>query len=180
MPLAPGTRIGRYEVTGPLGAGGMGEVYRARDSRLNRDVALKALPEPLRADPDRVERFEREARVLAALNHPHIAGIYGLEESGTSVFIALELVEGGTLAGRLAAGPIAIREALVIARDVADALQAAHDKGIIHRDLKPANIMTTPDGRVKILDFGLAKTLEPEPSSPSLSPTTEPAVRRRS
>ena len=161
--LSTGTRIGVYEVTAPLGAGGMGEVYRARDTKLGRDVAIKVLAESVVADPDRVARFQREAQVLAALNHPHIASIYGLEEAAGGQFLVMELVEGGTLAERIAhGGPgLAIDEALAIARQVADALQAAHDKGIVHRDLKPANIALTTEGQVKVLDFGLAKALGP-------------------
>src|SRR4051812_6263424 len=162
MPLNPGTRLGVYDVVSLLGAGGMGEVYRARDAKLHRDVAIKILPESFVADPERVARFEREAQLLAALNHPHIASIYGLEHTGTAQFLVMELVEGETLADRLR-GPgtggsgLAVEEALGIARQIADALQAAHDKGIVHRDLKPANVALTHDGQVKILDFGLAK-----------------------
>ncbi len=165
-------RIGVYQVLAPLGAGGMGEVYRARDTRLGRDVAIKILPRAFTADPDRLARFEREARVLAALNHPHIGAIYGVEdgpvafdhaqagEAGTGTRIlalVLELIEGETLADRLERGPMPVGEALTIARQIADALDAAHEKGIIHRDLKPANIRITPEGVVKVLDFGLAK-----------------------
>lgn len=157
MPLAPGSRIGVYEVVAPLGAGGMGEVYRARDSRLQRDVALKVLIAAVADDPDRLARFSREAQVLAALNHPNIAAIYGLEDSA----IVMELVDGPTLADRLAAGALPLDEAMAIAKQVADALSAAHEAGIIHRDLKPANIKVRPDGTVKVLDFGLAKALEP-------------------
>jgi Tol biopolymer transport system component len=161
--LAPGSRIGPYEIVGPLGAGGMGEVYRARDPRLNRDVAVKALPASAALDADRVGRFEREAQILAALNHPHIAALYGIEDVGaheaaTSRFIVLELLEGGTLADRLRRGPLPQRDVLTIARQVADALHAAHEKGVIHRDIKPANLAFTADGHAKILDFGLAKT----------------------
>jgi Tol biopolymer transport system component len=157
MRLTPGTRIGRYEISRSLGAGGMGEVYRARDPRLNRDVAIKALPGHFDAHDERVTRFEREAQLLASLNHPHIAAIYGIEEADASQFIVLEIVEGGTISERLSSGPMDVREALRIARDVADGLQAAHDAGIIHRDVKPANIALTPAGKPKILDFGLAK-----------------------
>jgi serine/threonine protein kinase len=165
MSLRSGARLGPYEIVGTLGAGGMGEVYRARDARLGRDVAVKALPAAAALDADRVARFEREAQILAALNHPHIAAIYGLEETAggpgepaRSQFLILELVEGGTLADRLARGSMPLTEALAAARQVADALHAAHDKGIVHRDLKPANIALTRDGAAKILDFGLAKT----------------------
>src|SRR4051794_28965167 len=172
MSVAPGTRLGIYEVVGLLGAGGMGEVYRARDPKLQRDVALKILPELFAADPDRRARFTREAHVLASLNHPHIASIYGIEESADVTALVLELVEGDTLADRIARGPIPLAEALPIAAQIADALDAAHEKGIVHRDLKPANIKLTEEGRVKVLDFGLAKALLDE-SSPdvSMSPT---------
>ncbi len=152
--LQAGARIGVYEILGPLGAGGMGEVYRARDTTLGRDVALKILPEPLAADPDRLMRFEREAKALASLNHPNIAQIYGFH--GETHALVMELVEGEDLAARLARGALAIGEALPIAQQIADALAAAHDKGIVHRDLKPANVMLTAGGRVKVLDFGLA------------------------
>jgi len=159
--LTSGTRLGVYEVTGRLGAGGMGEVYRAHDTKLHRDVALKALPEAFAKDPERMARFEREAQVLASLNHPHIAAIYGLEEAGDARAIVMELVDGPTLADRIAQGAVPIDEALPIARQIAEALEAAHELGIIHRDLKPANIKVRPDGTVKVLDFGLAKALEP-------------------
>jgi eukaryotic-like serine/threonine-protein kinase len=160
MPLSPGARLGPYEIVSPLGAGGMGEVYRARDARLHRDVAIKVLPDRLASDPDRLARFEREAQVLASLNHPHIAHIHGLEESGGTRALVMELVEGDTLADRLARGAIPVPEALTLARQLADALDAAHERGIIHRDLKPANVKVTPDGVVKVLDFGLAKAIE--------------------
>ena len=161
MTFVAGSRVGPYEIVSILGTGGMGEVYRARDSRLRRDVALKALPDGMTADPERVARFQREAHILASLNHPHIAAIHGLEESDGHRFLVLELIEGETLAQRLEAGRLTLVNALTMARQIADAVQAAHDKGIIHRDIKPANIALTPDGRVKVLDFGLAKTLEP-------------------
>ncbi len=157
MALSAGTRIGPYEIVSPLGAGGMGEVYRARDSKLQRDVAVKILPDTFVTDPDRVVRFEREARTLAALNHPHIATLYGFEEGRALV---LELVEGPTLADRIAAGPLPLDEALVLAGQIADAVEAAHERGIIHRDLKPANIKVRHDGTVKVLDFGLAKLVD--------------------
>jgi serine/threonine protein kinase len=157
MGLQSGTRLGPYEIVAPLGAGGMGEVYRARDARLKRDVALKVLPDTFATDIDRLARFEREAQVLASLNHPHIAGIYGIEEGHGTRALVMELVEGPTLADRIAQGPIPAEEALPIARQIADALEAAHEQGIIHRDLKPANIKLRPDGTVKVLDFGLAK-----------------------
>jgi serine/threonine protein kinase/dipeptidyl aminopeptidase/acylaminoacyl peptidase len=176
MVFAAGARLGSYDVIAPLGAGGMGEVYRARDSRLNREVAIKTLPEALAADHERVARFEREARLLAALNHPSIATIYGLERSGSAQFIILELVEGGTLADRLKRGPLPTDDALRIARDVADALHAAHDKGIIHRDLKPANIALTPGGRPKVLDFGLAKAFAADSTATTIDDGTRAGV----
>jgi eukaryotic-like serine/threonine-protein kinase len=171
MPLSLGSRVGRYEVTGTLGAGGMGEVYRARDARLNRDVAIKSLPESVAHDPERVARFEREAQLLASLNHPHIAAVYGVEDAGALQFIVLELVEGGTLADRLARGALPQREALQIARNVADALSSAHEKGIVHRDLKPANIALTTTGDPKVLDFGLAKSGVPDADSMTIAAT---------
>ena len=171
MPLSAGARIGPYDIVAPLGAGGMGQVYRARDAKLNRDVAIKALPDLFADDPERVARFEREAQLLAALNHPHIAAIYGLEQAAGARFLILELVEGESLAETLSRGPLPVREAMGAARQIVDALEAAHEKGIVHRDLKPANIMWTPEGQVKILDFGLAKALETEQSNASLSPT---------
>ena len=178
MTLAAGTRLGPYEILSPLGAGGMGEVYRARDGKLNRDVAIKVLPEAVAEDAERLARFEREAQVLAALNHPHIAAIYGLEKSGNVEALVLELVEGETLAEKIAAGPVPIDEALAIARQIADALEAAHEKGIVHRDLKPANVKVTPEGMVKVLDFGLAKALTGDASSPDQthSPTLTAAA----
>jgi serine/threonine protein kinase len=162
MSIKAGTRIGPYEVTSPLGEGGMGVVFRAHDTKLQRDVALKLLPDHFADDPERLARFEREARVLASLNHPNIAQIHGLEESENTRCIVMELVEGATVQERLKRGPIPIDEALQIAKQIADALEAAHERGIIHRDLKPANIKLTPDGTVKVLDFGLAKALASE------------------
>jgi eukaryotic-like serine/threonine-protein kinase len=180
MPLQPGARVGGYEVLGQIGVGGMGEVYRARDARLKRDVALKVLPESVAQDADRLARFQREAELLATLNHPQIAAIYGLEESDGVRALVLELVEGPTLADRISRGPLPLDEALSIARQIADALDAAHSQGIIHRDLKPANIKVRDDGTVKVLDFGLAKALEPGAGArPDLtnSPTiTSPAM----
>ena len=158
--LAPGAHLGAYEVLGHLGAGGMGEVYRAKDTKLGRDVALKILPASFTNDPERVARFRREAQVLASLNHPHIAQIYGLEEANGTQFLVLELVDGESLDKRIARGRIPVDEALGIAKQIAEALEAAHEKGIIHRDLKPANIALTTDGQVKVLDFGLAKAIE--------------------
>src|SRR5438034_240953 len=151
MPLMIGARLGAYEIVSELGAGGMGQVYRARDSKLGRDVAIKIVSDGFGDDSERLVRFQREAHLLAALNHPHIAAIYGLEEANGSQFLVLELVEGDTLAMRLESGAIPVSEALTIARQIADALQAAHEKGIIHRDLKPANIAFTADGQVKVL-----------------------------
>ena len=176
MPLTPGTRIGAYDVTGPLGAGGMGEVYRARDMKLDRDIALKVLPAAFTADPDRLARFEREARVLASLNHPNIAQIHGIEETGGTRALVLELVEGPTLADRLEQGPIPLDEVLSIARQIALALQAAHDAGVIHRDLKPANVKVREDGTVKVLDFGLAKALDTAPAPPDADPLQSPTL----
>ena len=180
MALAPGIRLGAYEIVSLLGAGGMGEVYRARDTKLDREVAIKVLPELFVSDPERVARFQREAKTLASLNHPHIGGIYGFEDTDGERALILELVEGPTLADRIAQGPIPLDEALPIARQVAEALEAAHEAVIIHRDLKPANIKLRPDGTVKVLDFGLAKALEPtSAASPSVtaSPTiTTPAM----
>jgi eukaryotic-like serine/threonine-protein kinase len=169
MTIAAGTKLGRYEIRSQIGAGGMGEVYRARDEKLNRDVAIKILPEAFAQDSDRLARFKREAQVLASLNHPNIASIYGLEESNGFMALAMELVEGPTLADRLAAGPIPFDEALTIARQIAAALEAAHERGIIHRDIKPANIKVTDDDAVKVLDFGLAKVFVDEAPDTDLS-----------
>jgi eukaryotic-like serine/threonine-protein kinase len=172
--LTTGTRLGPYQILSALGAGGMGEVYRAHDTKLNRDVALKVLPDAFASDPDRLARFTREAQTLAALNHPHIAHIHGLEDANGVPALVMELVEGPTLADRIATGPIPLDEALPIARQIAEALEAAHEQGIIHRDLKPANIKVRPDGSVKVLDFGLAKAMEPALASSAnamMSPT---------
>ena len=177
MPLDPGTRLGVYEVTAKIGEGGMGEVYQARDTKLNRDVALKVLPDLFAADPDRLARFQREAEVLASLNHPNIATIHGLEETDETRALVLELVEGPTLAERIAQGPVPLDETIAIASQIADALEAAHEQGVIHRDLKPANVKVKDDGTVKVLDFGLAKALDPSPvGDPSLSPTLTAAA----
>lgn len=179
MALAPGTRIGPYDVSALIGAGGMGEVYRARDTRLKRDVAIKVVRGAWVDTSDRLARFEREAELLAALNHPNIAAIYGVEESAGTTALVLELVDGPTLADRLVTGPLPLSDALTISRQIIDALDAAHEKGIVHRDLKPANIKVRPDGTVKVLDFGLAKTLESDaaPQGVTRSPTmTSPAV----
>ena len=157
MSVTIGTQLGSLEILSLLGRGGMGEVYRARDTKLKREVAIKILPDEFSRDPDRVARFQREAEVLASLNHPNIAAIYDLQEAKGSRFLVLELVEGETLAERIQRGPISIDEALNIAKSICEALEAAHEKGVIHRDLKPANIKITPEGKVKVLDFGLAK-----------------------
>jgi serine/threonine-protein kinase len=174
--LTQGTRLGAYEILPLIGAGGMGEVYRARDTRLNREVALKVLPELFAADPDRLARFKREAQLLASLNHPNIAAIYGFEENA----LAMELVDGPTLADRITQGAIPLDEALPIARQIAEALESAHEHGIIHRDLKPANIKVRSDGTVKVLDFGLAKAFEGEVATPDVShsPTLSVAATR--
>ena len=167
--IAPGRQIGPYRILSLLGAGGMGEVYRARDTTLGRDVAMKVVSDAFLATPERLARFELEARVLATLNHPHIGAIYGLEEADGVRGLVLELVEGATLAERLSSGPLPIQEALALARQIVDALEAAHEKGVIHRDLKPANIKITPDGTVKVLDFGLAKVFARETSGSDVS-----------
>src|SRR5437016_6892683 len=159
MALAPGTRVGAYEIVAPLGAGAMGEVYRARDTRLGREVALKVLPTLFALDSERLARFQREARLLASVHHPHIATLFGVEDFDENHAIAMELVEGPTLAERIAAGMIPIEEALRIGRQIADALESAHERGVIHRDLKPANIKLSANDDVKVLDFGLAKAL---------------------
>ncbi len=159
MALNADTRLGPYKVLEPIGKGGMGEVYRAHDTKLGRDVALKVLPELFAGDPERLARFRRESKVLASLNHPNIASIYGFEEAEGIHALVLELVEGPTLAERIEEGPIGVEETLSIARQMADALESAHEQGIIHRDLKPANVKVKDDGTVKVLDYGLAKAL---------------------
>jgi serine/threonine protein kinase len=160
MALAAGTRFGSYEIIAAIGAGGMGEVYRARDTRLKRDVAVRVLPDTFSQDPDRLARFDREAELLATLNHQNIAAVHGFEESNGVSAIILEFVEGDTLAEMIERGPLALKDALPIARQIAGALEAAHEKGVIHRDLKPANIKVRSDGTVKVLDFGLAKSFD--------------------
>ena len=177
--LNPGDSLGPYEVLEFLGAGGMGEVYRARDGKLNRDVALKVRSEPFAPHSDHLARFKREAHVLASLNHPNIAAIYGLEESSGVPALVLELVEGPTLADRIAQGAIPIEEALSIATQIAEGLKAAHERGIIHRDLKPSNIKVRSDSTIKILDFGLAKAFDPSGSGaavPAAATITSPAM----
>ena len=153
-------QIGPYEIIREIGRGGMGIVYLGRDVKLERVVAIKALPDEVARDPERLSRFDREAKLLASLNHPNIAAIYGLEESDGVRYLVLELVPGLTLAERIARGPLPVDEALTVCRQIAEALEAAHEKGIIHRDLKPGNVKVTPDGKVKVLDFGLAKAFE--------------------
>jgi len=183
MSLTPGSHLGPYEVLSAIGAGGMGEVYRAKDTKLNRDVAIKVLPDLFANDPERLARFTREAQTLASLNHPNIAAIYGVEESKGIRALVMELVEGDDVSALIARGPMPLGDALPIAKEIALALEAAHDAGIIHRDLKPANIKVPAGGTVKVLDFGLAKAMDPpspgatagKPSDPE--PTmTSPAM----
>ena len=169
MPLTIGSQLGSYEVTALLGRGGMGEVYRARDNKLKREVAIKFLTDEFSRDLDRTSRFQREAEILASLNHPNIGAIYDLAEFNGARFLVLELVEGETLADRIARGPVRIDDALEITKQICDALEAAHERGVIHRDLKPANVKITPDGKVKVLDFGLAKAMENAPANATLS-----------
>ncbi len=181
MTLAIGARLGSYEITGSLGSGGMGEVYRATDTKLGREVAIKTLPAALAGDKDRLARFEREAKLLAALNHAHIGAIYGFDEHEGTLYIAMELIEGETLDHKLEAGPLPVEEALRLALQMAQALEAAHEKGVVHRDLKPANLMITLDGVVKVLDFGLAKAFSGNPSeaSPAHSPALSVAMTQQ-
>ncbi|HEV2214916.1 MAG TPA: serine/threonine-protein kinase, partial [Terracidiphilus sp.] len=188
MGLEAGGHFGSYEIVSPLGAGGMGEVYRARDAKLGRDVALKVLPDSMAPDPQRMARFEREAKTLASLNHPNIASIYGLEESAGAGALVMELVEGETLQERIArsskartslsGGPVRLQteECLSIAKQIAEALEYAHEHGVVHRDLKPANIKITPQGTVKVLDFGLAKVLTGGDSAASMDPSNSPTL----
>src|ERR1700692_4567791 len=179
MALATGTKLASYEVLAQIGAGGMGEVYQAHDAKLGRDVAIKVLPGAFAHDPERLSRFQREAKMLAALNHPNIATIHGLEQSNGTSYLVMELVSGETLADRVKRdGAIPIEEALKIAVQIAEALEAAHEKGIIHRDLKPANVKVTPEGKVKVLDFGLAKAYADDGTSQDIanSPTMSAAA----
>jgi len=181
MTIEAGTRLGSYEILAPIGAGGMGEVYRARDTRVDRAVALKVLPEEFFEDSERRTRFEREAKLLASLNHPGIAVLYSFEEISGRHILSMELIEGEDLAQRIASGPLPLEETLSYARQIAEALEAAHEKGIVHRDLKPANVKVTLDGRVKLLDFGLAKIFEGDPGKPGSGPgvTASPTLTAR-
>src|SRR5215831_1624784 len=169
MALSRGTTLGTYEIVDSLGTGGMGEVYRANDSKLGRKVAIKVLPDGFANNAERLARLDREAHLLASLNHPNIAAIYDLAESNGTRFLVMELVPGETLAQMIQRGPVPVDEVIGICRQIAEAVEAAHDKGIVHRDLKPANVKITPDEKVKVLDFGLAKAFEPEPSKANLS-----------
>src|SRR6202034_4352711 len=177
MNLSAGSRLGPYEIVSPLGAGGMGEVYRARDTRLKREVAIKVLPQAFSLDADRLRRFEQEALATAALNHPNILAVFDIGTNEGSPYVVSELLEGETLRDRLRSGAIALRKTLDYALQIAHGLAAAHEKGIIHRDLKPDNLFVTKDGRVKILDFGLAKLMQPKESVANVAPTlTLPGV----
>jgi len=180
--VTPGERLGPYEITAALGAGGMGEVYRATDTRLGRSVALKLLPEAVAAEPERLARFAREAKLLASLSHPNVATLFGLEELSGRRVLVMELAEGEDLAERLKRGPLPMDEAIAVARQIAEALEEAHEKGIVHRDLKPANVKLTPDGKVRVLDFGLAKHWSPgddgrSGSEPALSQSARSRAR---
>src|SRR5580700_2462661 len=176
MSLTSGTRLGPYEIVAPLGAGGMGEVYRARDTRLGRDVAIKVLPEALANDADRLRRFEQEARTIAALNHPNILGIHDIGAHDGAPFLVSEFLEGQTLREKLASGPLPVRRAIEYALGIAQGLAAAHEKGIVHRDLKPENVFITRDGRIKVLDFGLAKLVSPEENHETTVTLSSPAT----
>jgi serine/threonine protein kinase len=179
MSLSAGTRLGPYEILAIIGTGGMGEVYRAHDTKLNRDVAIKVLLPAVANDPDRLARFSREAQVLASINHPHIGAIYGLEDSGEIRALVMELVDGPTLADRLVQRPIPIDEALPMAKQIAEALEAAHEQGIIHRDLKPANIKVRADGTVKVLDLGSRRlSIRSAPRAPMRRPRRRSRAQR--
>src|SRR3984885_5777473 len=176
MALTSGTKIGPYEIQSPLGAGGMGEVYRARDTRLGRDVAIKVLPEGVAKDADRLWRFEQEARTIAALSHPNILGIHDIGTHDGAPFLVSELLEGQTLREKLVLGPLPVRRVIEYALGIAQGLAAAHEKGIVHRELKPENVFVTRDGRIKVLDFGLAKLVKPEENHESAVTLTSPAT----
>ena len=178
MDLDAGTRLGSYEIVAFIGAGGMGTVYRALDTKLGREIAIKILPEEFSHDPDRAARFEREARLLASLNHPHIATLHGLEEFNGRKFLVMELVEGETLGERIARGALPIAELLPLFRQIAEALEAAHEKGVVHRDLKPPNIKITPEGNIKVLDFGLAKAFRSEAAATDSGLSESPTMTR--
>src|ERR1700730_11542265 len=177
MTLSAGTKLGPYEILAPLGAGGMGEVYRARDDRLKREVAVKVLPAELAADPERRARFEREARAASGLSHPNILTVYDIGSTDSTVYIAMELIEGGTLKDLVASGPVGTKKLLELSTQIAEGLAAAHAAGIVHRDLKPANVMVSKHGYVKILDFGLAKLVTPEDQELSVAQTAADATR---
>ena len=181
MGLAIGTRLGAYEIIASIGAGGMGEVYRAKDTKLGREVAIKTLPSALAQDRDRLARFDREAKLLASLNHAHIAAIYGLDEHEGTQYLAMELIEGQSLEEKLKDGALPVDDALRLALQIAEALEAAHEKGVVHRDLKPANVMVARDGQVKVLDFGLAKAFAGDPSQaiPAHSPALSAAMTQQ-
>jgi serine/threonine-protein kinase len=176
MAIQPGQKLSHYELAKQIGEGGMGVVWRGRDTKLDRDVAIKTLPDDFARDPDRLARFEREAKLLASLNHTNIATIHGLEHDSGLHFLAMELVEGEDLATRIGSGATPVEEALPLALQIASALEAAHERGVIHRDLKPPNIKVTPEGKIKVLDFGLAKAFGPDTSDPMTSPTMSPTV----
>ena len=176
MALSIGARLGPYEILSPIGKGGMGEVYKARDTRLERTVAIKVLPEYLAEDPERRKRFEREARIVSQLNHPYVCALYDIGSEDGVDYVVMELVEGETLAERIARGPIPVEEALPLFTQIAEGLEAAHEKGIVHRDLKPANIKITPEGNVKVLDFGLAKAFSDE--APAADVSQSPTLTR--
>src|SRR5450759_3226042 len=179
MPLPAGTELGTHKILALIGVGGMGEVYKAHDTKLRRDVAIKVLPESFARDADRLARFRREAQLLASLNHPNIATIYNIEDSNNTTYLVMELVPGETLAERIKReGAVPVEESLTIAKQIAEALEAAHEKGIIHRDLKPANVKLTPEGKVKVLDYGLAKAFAGDGTNedPSNSPTLSRAA----